>query len=135
MKITELYVGLSYSIEKAFSSEEVESFAKFSMDVNPIHLNDDVAKKTIFKDKIVHGFLTSSLFSAIIGTKMPGNGSVYLKQDLIFLKPVYHNELIRATVVVKEINYEKSIVILETVIVNSAGNVAVKGEAVVKLID
>ena len=127
MDINDLYIGQSYSLSKRFSTEEVEQFAALSMDSNPIHINKNYAKKSIFKEQIVHGFLLGSLFSAIIGTALPGNGSVYLGQTLKFRKPVYHNQLVVATVTIENINIEKSLVTLRTVATNEIG--VVVGEA------
>lgn len=135
MNIDDLYIGQSYSVCRSFTSEEVAAFSSLSMDDNPIHLNEDYASKSIFKHRIVHGLLTSSLFSAIIGTKLPGNGSIYLKQDLNFRKPIYHNETIKAVVRVEEIKREKSVVILSTTIYNENDEVAVDGTAVIKLMN
>lgn len=132
MDINDLYIGQSYSLSKRFSTEEVEQFAALSMDSNPIHINKNYAKKSIFKEQIVHGFLLGSLFSAIIGTALPGNGSVYLGQTLKFRKPVYHNQLVVATVTIENINIEKSLVTLRTVATNEIG-VVVEGEAIVKV--
>ena len=92
MKITDLHIGQSYSLSKSFSLKDVEQFAELSMDHNPVHLEQEYASHSLFGKRIVHGYLTSSLFSAIIGTKMPGPGSIYIKQDLTFKKPVFHDE-------------------------------------------
>lgn len=135
MNIDDLYIGQSYSVCRSFTPEEVAAFSSLSMDANPIHLNEVYASKSIFKHRIVHGLLTSSLFSAIIGTKLPGNGSIYLKQDLNFRKPIYHNETIKAEVTVKEIKREKSVVILSTIIYKENDEVAVDGTAVIKLMN
>ena len=78
MRFEDLKIGMSYSLSKAFSSDEVVEFSKLSMDVNPLHLDANYAEKSMFGKRIVHGFLTASLFSAIIGTKFPGEGSIYL---------------------------------------------------------
>ncbi|MCF0201630.1 MAG: MaoC family dehydratase [Bacteroidales bacterium] len=134
MKITDFYVGQSYEMRKAFSSEEVARFAALTLDDNPLHLDEAFASKSVFGQKIVHGYLSSSLFSAIIGTKMPGQGAVYLKQDLNFRKPVFHDEEIRAVVSVEEINVEKSVLRLSTVCYNAKNEVVIDGMAVVKIL-
>lgn len=134
MNFDDLYVGLSYTMVKAFTTNEVEHFALLSQDNNPVHLEDEYAKSSIFKDKIVHGFLTASLFSAIIGTKMPGNGSIYLSQTMNFKRPVFHNQLIQATVSVRSLNEEKRVVELDTICLDMKGNTLIEGSAVVKLI-
>ena len=134
MRIDELYVGQSSTMSKRFSLDDVKAFAGLSQDNNPVHLDKEYAEKSVFQNRIVHGFLTGSLFSAIIGTKLPGNGSIYLGQTLNFKKPVYHDQLITATVTVMEIRKDKPIVKLSTVCKNEKDEVVIDGEAIVKLI-
>ena len=133
MSFEELEVGMSFSMSKAFTSEEVEAFSKLSMDKNPLHTNAEFAEKSMFGKKIVHGFLTASLFSAIIGTKLPGEGSVYLSQNLVFLHPVFHNQLVTAIVTVLELFPEKHRVLLETICKDDSGVVLISGTALVKI--
>ncbi len=135
MKINDFYIGQSCEMTKSFSLDEVQQFALLSLDNNPLHLDEAYAKDGLFGRRIVHGYLSASLFSAIIGTKMPGPGSVYLKQDLNFRKPVYHNDPIRAVVTVKDINKEKSILYLSTVCYNAHEDVVIDGEAIVKVLE
>lgn len=134
MRIDELYVGQSSSLSKRFTLEDVKVFAGLSQDNNPVHLDQEYAENSVFHNRIVHGFLTGSLFSAIIGTQLPGNGSIYLGQTLNFKKPVYHDQLITATVTVMEIRKDKPIVKLSTVCKNEQDEVVIDGEAIVKLI-
>lgn len=101
-------------LKKQMSTEDVQTFSELSLDINPIHLNDEYAENTIFNKKIVHGFLYGSLISAIIANELPGNGSIYKEQNMKFLKPVYHNDIVEAVVIVKDINYEKKEIYLET---------------------
>ena len=124
---------MSYSMSKAFSTDEVVAFSRLSMDNNPIHINASYAEKSKFGDKIVHGFLSASLFSAIIGTKFPGEGSVYLNQNMTFLHPVFHNQIVTATVTVIELFPEKHRVLLETVCKDESGIVLITGTALVKI--
>lgn len=118
---------------EAFSSEEVEAFSRLSMDVNPLHLDASYAEKSMFGRRIVHGFLTASLFSAIIGTMFPGEGSIYLNQNMSFLRPVFHDQMVTATVTIRELYPEKRRVLLETVCTDEAGTVLITGTALVKL--
>ncbi len=134
MRIDELYVGQSSSLSKRFTLEDVKAFARLSQDNNPVHLDKEYAENSVFQNRIVHGFLTGSLFSAIIGTWLPGNGSIYLGQTLNFRKPVYHDQLITATVTVMEIRKDKPIVKLSTVCKNEKDEVVIDGEAIVKII-
>lgn len=134
MKINELYVGQSASISRRFTLQEVEAFSNMCMDKNPVHLDEEYARNSIFGDRIVYGFLTASLFSGIIGSVLPGNGSIYLNQNMNFRKPVYHNELVTATCTITNIREDKPIVTLETVCKNEAGEIVVDGTALIKLI-
>lgn len=134
MKFDELYVGQSYSMSKCFTTEEVERFARISGDTNFVHINKNYAESSMFHGRIVHGFLTGSLFSAIIGTKLPGPGSIYLSQNMAFKKPVYHGQTVTATVTITEIRKDKPIVRLSTICVNESGETVIDGEAIVKVI-
>lgn len=124
--------GQTSSLTKSFSAEEVELFARLSMDTNKIHLDDYYAEKSIFHQRIVHGFLSGSLISAVIGTLLPGEGAIYLHQDMDFRNPVYLDEEITAVVTVDRVNEDKHICYLKTVCVNKNGEVKIEGKAVVK---
>ncbi|MEG1723986.1 MAG: MaoC family dehydratase [Anaerovoracaceae bacterium] len=124
-------IGQRASLSKKFTTEDVETFARISTDCNPVHLDDNYASFSIFGKKIVHGFLSASLISALIANKLPGPGSIYLSQELKFLKPVYHNDVIVAEVEIVDINHEKSIYILNTkCYVNN--QIVIDGRAIIK---
>ena len=112
--IEDFSVGMESTTEKTVTIEDIKKFAEVSGDFNPVHLDEEFAKKTIFKGRIAHGFLTASCISTIIATELPGPGSIYLKQSLKFLAPVYINEKILVKVRIIEINIEKSKVKLIT---------------------
>ena len=112
--IEDFSVGMESTIEKTVTIEDIKRFAEVSGDFNPVHLDEEFAKKTIFKGRIAHGFLTASFISTIIATELPGPGSIYLKQSLKFLAPVYINEKILVKVRIIEIYIEKSKVKLIT---------------------
>ena len=114
-KIDLMSVGMSESIKKIITDKDVVSFANISGDNNPIHLSDEYARNTRFKKRISHGLLSSSFFSAIFGTKLPGNGCVYLSQSLKFKYPVYLGDEVIATVTILEINKEKNIIVSSTI--------------------
>ena len=124
-------VGQSASIQKTFTAEDVRLFAELSQDTNPIHLDESWARQSLVGRRIVHGFLYSSLISAAIATKLPGPGSIYLRQDLQFLKPVFLDEAIVARVEVKKIIDEKGHLILTTQCFRK-DDLVVDGEARVK---
>jgi acyl dehydratase len=126
-------VGDKSTLSKAFTESEVEQFANISFDDNPVHLNQEYAENTMFGKRIVHGLLVSSLFSGLIGGKLPGHGSVYLGQNLSFKAPVFINEKVQASVEVIKIREDKPIITLRTLCVKSDGTTAIEGEAVVKV--
>ena len=107
-------------------------FANISADKNPLHLDRDFGKASIFGHRIVHGMLVASLFSGIIGVKLPGKGTIYLRQTLKFMAPVSIGEKVTATVEILNIRENKPIITLRTTCVNQAGEVVLDGEAVVK---
>ncbi|NLD34254.1 MAG: MaoC family dehydratase [Clostridiales bacterium] len=129
--IGELKVGDKVSVTRAFSEQDVAAFAQVSGDHNPAHMDEEYAKGTMFKTRIVHGMLVGSLFSALLGTELPGVGSIYTGQTLKFTKPVHFGEEITASVTVKEIIAEKNRVILDCLAVNPQGEPVILGEATI----
>ena len=108
--------------------EDIDTFSRVTGDTNPIHIDDEFAKKSIFKKKIAHGFLSASYISAVIGTKLPGPGCIYVRQSLRFLAPVFPGDEIITKVKVKSITIPKNRIILETFCSNSDKKV-LDGEA------
>lgn len=133
MKIDDYYIGQSASLKKVFCTEDVEAFANISRDSNPIHLDPVYAEQSMFGKRIVHGFLVGSLISAVFGTQLPGEGAIYLHQEMNFRKPVFHGEEITATVVVTNIRKEKSILYFDTKCENGRGEVVIDGKAILKV--
>ena len=82
--VTELYIGQSAEFTKTISESDVYLFAGITGDHNPMHVNDIYAKQSRFGERLVHGLLSSSLISTVIGTKLPGNGTIYIEQNLVF---------------------------------------------------
>jgi 3-hydroxybutyryl-CoA dehydratase len=95
-------VGMRESVMRTVTASTVTLFAEVSGDVNPIHLSDDYAAQTRFGQRIAHGMFTASLISAVIGTRLPGAGAVYLSQTLRFLAPVRIGDVVAAIVEVAE---------------------------------
>ncbi len=126
----ELAVGMTASFEKVISDADIISFAEASGDNNPLHLDDEFAAGTMFKQRIAHGMLTASLISATIATQLPGIGTVYLSQSLRFRAPVLPGELVRATVEIADINTSRGRVTL-TCSCSVADKLVLDGEAVV----
>ena len=128
-----IQLGDKAFISKAFTEQEVFRFAEISTDKNPLHLDKDFGRASIFGRRIVHGMLVASLFSGLIGMELPGEGSIYLGQSLNFKAPVAIGEEVTASVEIIKIREDKPIITLRTVCVNSEGNVVIEGEAVVKV--
>lgn len=129
----ELYVGQIASVKKFVTAEDVEKYAELTGDFNGVHLDDEIARKSIFGRRVCHGMLIGSFISTVLGTCLPGEGTIYLSQDLQFKKPVYLDEEIVISVEVETIIQEKGIVSLKTIVTKSDGVVAVTGNAKVML--
>ena len=129
--IQQLRVGDKAELRKTFVEDDVAEFAKVSGDSNPAHMDENYAKTTHFKTRIVHGMLAGSLFSALLGTDLPGVGTIYTGQTLKFTRPVHFGEEITASVTVKELNAERNRAIFECLAVNQQGEPVIVGEATV----
>lgn len=127
----QLEIGDSDRFSKTVTDSDVYLFAGLSGDVNPAHIDEEYAKGTFFKTRIAHGMLSAGFISAVIGTRLPGPGSVYLRQTMNFLAPVYIGDTITATVTVVEKMAEKKRVRLETICTNQEGTKTLEGEALV----
>ena len=114
MKISELAVGQSAEMQKTVMEDDITAFAKVSGDYNPVHLDEEAAKKTMFGGRIAHGMLGASVISAAIAMKLPGPGSIYLSQSLRFTKPVRIGDTVTARVEVLEVIAPKKRVRLGT---------------------
>lgn len=129
--IDELEIGQSESFTKTVTEADCYNYAGVSGDFNPAHINEAYAEKTFFKSRIAHGMLSAGFISAVLGTKLPGPGTIYMSQDLKFLKPVYFGDTITAECTVDEIIKEKNRVVLKTVCTNQKGEIVIDGKALV----
>ena len=129
LTIDQLEVGQKASFTKTVTEADVYNYAGVSGDFNPAHMNEEYAKNTAFKTRIAHGMLSAGFISAVLGTKLPGPGTIYLNQDLKFTKPVHFGDTITATISVEELIKEKNRAILKTVCTNQDGDVVVEGTA------
>ena len=132
MTFNDLKIGQTASIQKTFSEADVTAFAGVSLDINPVHVSEGYAKNSLFGKRIVHGMLTASLISAVLGNRLPGPGTIYLGQELKFMAPVYLGDDVTAQVEIIELKPEKKIVRLNTTCVNQDGKTVVSGVATVK---
>jgi 3-hydroxybutyryl-CoA dehydratase len=111
--IEDIEIGMTRSLSKTIGDKEIAMFAELSTDHNPVHLDDDYARDTIFEGRIAHGLLTAALISAVIGEQLPGHGSVYLGQTLKFRAPVRPGDRVEASVSVTGIDHSKRRVTLD----------------------
>ena len=113
--LEDLSVGMTTSYARTVTEADLVLFAGISGDSNPVHMDQIYAEKTQFGGRIVHGMLSASFLSTAIGSKLPGPGTIYLKQNLVFRAPVRIGDTVRATITVMDIVSEKSRVVLKTV--------------------
>ena len=125
-------VSDTYTYDIQFNQSDVNIFAQITGDNNPIHLDADFAAKTIFGKPIVHGFFSASVFSMVFGTKFPGQGTIYLYQDMKFLAPVFVNQPYKAKFEVLEVNTEKHIGLIKCVLEDETGKIVIEGNAKLK---
>lgn len=125
-------MGSKFEFSFSFSQKDVENFANATGDFNPIHLDAEYAKNTIFEKPIIHGFLGGSVFSKVFGTMFPGEGTIYLKQNMNFYKPMFVDEKYKALFDVIEILAEKKRAIISTLILDMKDNIVIKGEALIQ---
>ncbi|MGM0437311.1 MAG: MaoC family dehydratase [Bacillota bacterium] len=128
--IEEMEIGEKATFSKTITEVDVVNYAGVTGDFNPAHINEEYAKDTMFEGRIAHGMLGAGLISTVLGTKLPGPGAIYVKQELNFTAPVKFNDTIKAIAEVAEKNEEKNRVIMKTICVNQNDKVVIKGEAV-----
>lgn len=126
-----LTIGDSASLVRTAGRDDIDLFAAVSGDVNPAHLDAAFAAQDMFGHVIVHGMWTGALISAVLGTQLPGPGTIYLDQTLEFRRPVAPGDTITATVTVKEMQPQKRIVLLDTCCTNQKGETVLRGTATV----
>ncbi len=126
----DLEIGMHDVFAKTVTDADILAFAGVSGDTNPVHLNQEFAAGTMFKERIAHGMLSASFISTVIGTKMPGPGCIYVSQNLKFKAPVKAGDTVQAHVTIVELVPEKKFVVMKTdCTVN--GKVVLTGEATV----
>jgi 3-hydroxybutyryl-CoA dehydratase len=124
-----LNVGYSASFSKTVTEADIILYAGISGDTNPVHLDAEYARSTRFGQRIAHGMLTAGFISAVLGTKLPGPGAIYLGQTLRFLKPVYIGDTITATATVDGYDRERGRLKVATICRNQHGEEVLTGEA------
>jgi len=131
--MNKINVGQKAKLSKTISETDVYLFSGISGDFNPIHLNAEYAKDTMFEERIVQGVLIVGLISSVIANKLPGPGSILLSQEIKYVAPVKINDTITAIVEITEI-LDKGKVILKTQCINQRKKLVIDGSAKVKVI-
>lgn len=128
----DLAIGQTASLGKTITEADILLFAAVSTDTNPVHINAEVAKASIFGERIAHGMLSAGLISAVLGTRLPGPGSIYMGQTLRFRGPVKIGATVTATAEITALNAEKKRATLKT-ICTVDGEIVIEGEALVQV--
>lgn len=129
--IADIEVGRTASFTKTISESDVYLYAGISGDNNPAHIDQVSAEAGMFKGRIAHGMFTASFISTVLGTRLPGPGTIYLGQDLKFRRPVYFGDTLTARCTAVEVDSERNRVVFETVVTNQNGVDVVTGQATV----
>jgi acyl dehydratase len=125
--------GDTASVEHVFTTDDVAAFARLSGDDNPIHLDADAARAAGFEREVVHGVLVTSLISRLLGTRLPGPGTILLGQELRYRRPVHPGDRLTATVEVTSVREDKPVIVLRTWVESDV--VVLEGEATVVVRD
>ncbi len=114
-KIEQIELGMNATYSQTITDADIKTFAGFSGDNNPVHMNDEYAENSRFKKRIAHGLMSASFFSALFGSRIPGPGCVYVSQTLNFKRPVYIYDTVYATVTVTSVDLQKNRVFFDTI--------------------
>ena len=131
----DIKIGDTFTKSRVVTDELIRAFAEISGDYNPIHLDEEFASKTRFGKRIAHGMLSGAFISAVLGYEFRERKIVYLSQTMKFTAPVFIGDTVTATATVTNIREDKPIVTLETICTNQNGDVLVKGEAAVMVLE
>lgn len=126
-----LEIGDTATFRRTVTYADIALFAAATGDTNPFHFDEVYASKSRFKKRIAHGMLVTGYISTVLGTILPGPGTIYLSQKLNFRAPVFVDDTITAVAKVKEIRKDKPLVTLQTDCINQNGEKVVEGEAIV----
>ena len=129
MTLDQFTPGQTYSFTKPVTEEMIVDFAKATGDDNPVHLDEEFAKTSIFKKRVAHGMLTAGIMSGVFGTQFPGVGTIYISQTINFVRPVFIGDEITVSMKVLEINATKNRLMVETVCSNQNGDKVLTGRA------
>lgn len=126
-RIEDFEVGQHASFTKTFTEDDVQRFIEITGDVNPLHVDEAFAAATPFGRRVLHGMLTASIFSTMVGMLLPGTGAIYRSQTIRFLLPVHIDETVTAHFVVRSIDRVKHRLEIDAWIENEAGEHVIEG--------
>ena len=126
-RIEDFVAGQRASFRKTFTDEDLQRFIAITGDTNPLHVDDAFAAKTRFGRRVVHGMLAASIFSTMVGMRLPGTGAIYRAQTLRFLLPVYVGDTVTARFVVRSVDRAKHRLEIDAWIENEAGERVIEG--------
>lgn len=128
----EIKIGDDASLSRTITESHIVNYAGITGDMNPVHVDAEYAKQSMFGERIAHGMLMAGLISAVLGTQLPGPNSIYLGQELKFTAPVKIGDTVTVTATVTEKRDDKRIIKMQTTVSNQRGEVVVDGNAVIK---
>jgi len=126
-RIDDFQPGQHATFSKTFTEEDVRRFIEITGDTNPLHVDEKFAAKTQFGHRVLHGMLTASIFSTMVGMFLPGSGAIYRSQTLRFLLPVAIGETVTAHFVVRSVDRAKHRLEIDSWIENEAGQRVIEG--------
>jgi 3-hydroxybutyryl-CoA dehydratase len=126
-RIDDFEIGQHVTFTKTFTDDDIQRFVEITGDVNPLHVDDEFAAATPFGRRVLHGMLTASIFSTMVGMLLPGTGAIYRSQTLTFLLPVHVGETVTAHFVVRAVDRAKHRLDIDAWIENEAGQRVVEG--------
>lgn len=131
---TDYYVGQFASIERTFTKEDLEIYAKFSREFNEVYNTVKDAWESFFKAPIIPGLLPESLIIEVISKKLPGTACVLLQKEIVYSQPIYLGDTIRAELQIIDINHQRNWITQKITCINQHGNEVIKGQVVVFLL-
>ena len=126
-QIEDFEPGRHASFTKTFTDEDVQRFIEITGDSNPLHVDDEFAARTRFGRRIIHGLLTASILSTMVGMLLPGTGAIYRSQTIRFLLPVYVGDTVTAHFVVRAVDRARHRLEIDAWIENEAGQRVIEG--------
>jgi len=130
-----IQVGDKAELTHLLTKEDVQVFASLTGDFNPLHVDEEFTKKTLFQKPVVHGMLSASFISTMIGMLLPGGGALWMSQTLEFISPAHVGDVIRVIASVKQKSLATRVLVLQVVVINQLGKELIRGESTIKVLE